>query len=313
MTPVLPNNRKRCYFCRILIFSLNVGRAAVASRRLFLSTLVYPNIWVAAAIASLVPFVQKTLNLSVDWAPALLIFAAALIPYNLDRIADSYFQEIPDPDAQSYFRQGWGWVILAMAIVATSTLLYRANHQVVMASLGGLVPIVYGLPIFPWPRGDRWQWFRLKDVPATKAWIVCSVITYAVIAIPLAYAGQPFTWSAGFTSLFLLIFVGTNSHLFDVRDLQSDDKAGVQTLPRLVGVKGNRRIWFVLNGLTLVVIAWGWMQSLLVPKPAIVLPCIAANLVALCLVKPTTSRSIYSIFIDGYLFLPGVLAGVLQS
>jgi 4-hydroxybenzoate polyprenyltransferase len=264
------------------------------------------------AIASLVPFVQYTLGLAFDWAPVLLIFATALIPYNVDRIADSYFQEIPDPQAQSYFRQGWGWAILSLAIAATVALLYRANQQVVMVSLAGLVPFIYGLPIFPWRGSDRWQWFRLKDVPATKAWIVASVITYAVIAIPLAYAGQPFTESAGITSLFLLIFVGTNSHLFDIRDLQSDKRAGMQTLPGLVGVTGNRRIWFVLNGLALAIVAWGWTQSLLVPEPAIALPCVAVNVIALCLVNPTTPRSTYSILIDGYLFLPGVVVGVFR-
>ncbi len=288
----------------------NFFRAAAASHRIFLWTLVYPNLWVAAAIASLVPFVQYTLNLAFDWAPVLLIFATALIPYNVDRIADSYFQEIPDPQAQDYFRRGWGWGILSLAIIATAMLLYRANQQVIMVSLAGLIPFIYGLPILPWRESDRWQWFRLKDIPATKAWIVTSVITYAVIAVPLAYAEQPFTLPAGITSLFLLIFVGTNSHLFDVRDLQSDKKAGVQTLPGLVGVTGNRRIWFVLNGLALAVVAWGWVQSLQVPEPAIALPCIAVNLIALSLVKPTTPRSVYSILIDGYLFLPGVILGV---
>ncbi|MEA5449694.1 prenyltransferase [Leptolyngbya sp. CCNP1308] len=290
----------------------NFYRAAAVSHRIFLWALVYPSIWVAAAIASLVPFVQYTLDLAFDWAPVLLIFATALIPYNVDRIADSYFQEIPDPQAQSYFRGGWGWVILSLAVMATVVLLYCANQQVVMVSLAGLIPFIYGLPIFPWRRSDRWQWFRLKDVPATKAWIVTSVITYAVIAVPLASANQPFTLSTGITSLFLLIFVGTNSHLFDIRDLQSDKKAGVQTLPGLVGITGNRRIWFVLNGLAFAVVAWGWSQSLLVPASAIALPCIAVNLIALGLVKPTTPRSVYSILIDGYLFLPGAIVGVFR-
>lgn len=290
----------------------NFDRAAAASHRFFLWALVYPSIWVAAAIASLVPFVQYTLGLTFDWAPVLLIFATALIPYNVDRIADSYFQEIPDPQAQSYFRQGWGWMILSLAMVATVALLYGANQQVVMVSLAGLIPSIYGLPIFPWRGRDRWQWFRLKDVPATKAWIVTSVITYAVIAVSLAYAEQPFTLSAGITGLFVLIFVGTNSHLFDIRDLQSDKQAGMQTLPGLVGITGNRWIWFVLNGLALVVVAWGWSQSLRVPEPAIVLSCLAVNVIALCLVKPTTPRSIYSILIDGYLFLPGIIVGLFR-
>jgi len=278
--------------------------------RLFLLTVVYPNFWVAGAIASLVIFVQASLDLAFDGSPVLLIFATALIPYNLDRIADSYFQKIPDRKAQAYFRQGWGWLILGLAVVTTTGLLYRAAPAVRWVSLGGLVPIIYGLPIFPWPPGDRVQWFRLKDIPASKAWIVAGIITYAVVAVPLAYAGASFTLSAGITAGFLLIFIGTNSHLFDVRDLESDRQAGVWTLPLLVGVAGNRRIWMVLNTLALAIVMWGWTRSLAVPSPETALPCIAANFIALALIKPGTPRGIYSLCVDGYLFLPSLIIGL---
>jgi hypothetical protein len=100
--------------------------------------LVYPNFWVSAAIASLVIFVQTTLNLPWQWEPIALIFSAALIPYNLDHIADSYLQKIPNPQAQAYFRQGWGWLVLGGAAVSFAVLLYRANPSVRWVSLGGV-------------------------------------------------------------------------------------------------------------------------------------------------------------------------------
>ena len=79
------------------------NRWAIAERvyRLFLFTIVYPSIWVAAGLASLVVFVQYTLGLDFEWPPVLLIFASALIPYNLDRIADTYVQTIPDQKPQT--------------------------------------------------------------------------------------------------------------------------------------------------------------------------------------------------------------------
>lgn len=271
---------------------------------------VYPSIWVAAGLASLAIFVQHALGLDFAWPPVLLIFASALIPYNLDRIADSYLQEIPDRRAQAYFQQGWGWLVLAAAIAATVMLLCRANQSVLMVSLGGLVPLVYGLPLFPW-WGDRdIRWLRLKDIPASKAWIVAGVITYALVAVPLAYAEAPFDFSAALTGLFLLIFVGTNSHLFDVRDLESDRQAGVLTLPLLVGVTGNRWIWSTLNALIPIALSWGWLQQLAVPAPTIVLPCVAANLVALWLIRPDTPRTLYDLGVDGYLFLPSIIVGL---
>lgn len=283
---------------------------APALYRLFLVAFVYPSIWVAAGIASLVVFVQDALGLDFQWAPVLLIFAAALIPYNLDRIADAYVQTIPDQRAQAYFQRGWGWLVLAIALIVTASLLYHAPRSVLMVSLGGLVPLIYGLPLFPWWQNQHIHWFRLKDIPASKAWIVAGTITYALIAVPLAYAGAPFTLSAGLTSFFLLIFIGTNSHLFDVRDLDSDRKAGVLTLPRLIGVPGNRWTWLALNLLALVVVGWGWAHQLAVPPPEVVIPCVGINIMALWLIQPDTPRNLYSIGIDGYLFLPSIIVGL---
>lgn len=272
--------------------------------------LVYPNFWVSAAIASLVIVVQTTLNLPRQWEPIALIFSAALIPYNLDRIADTYVQKIPDPQAQAYFRRGWGWLVLGLAVVSFAYLLYRANPSVRWVSLGGLVPLIYGLPLVPaWGHNSR-RWWRLKDIPASKAWIVSGTITYALVAVPLAYAKASFGLSAGLTTFFLLIFVSTNSHLFDVRDLNSDRQAGVLTLPRLLGVERHRYLWFLLNGLALGIMGWGWTQSLAVPSPAIAIPCVFVNLLTLLFIKPDTPRDVYSIVIDGYLFLPSLIIGL---
>ncbi|MEM9804154.1 MAG: UbiA family prenyltransferase [Cyanobacteria bacterium P01_D01_bin.56] len=275
--------------------------------RFFLLALVYPSIWSSAGLASLVLLVQYSLGLSVQWQPIFLIFTSALIPYNLDRVADSYKQKIPDQNAQAYFQQGWGWFVILIATSITAILLYSANRSVLMVSLGGLISLVYGLPLLPWRHQYRIKLFRLKDIPAAKAWIVAGIITYALIAVPLAYAKASLSLSAGLTSLFLFIFIGTNAHLFDVRDLESDRQAGVLTLPLLVGVSRNRQIWSVLNVLTVVLVSWGWLHQLSVPPPAVVIPCLAVNLTALRLIQPDTPRAMYNICLDGCLFIPGVI------
>lgn len=66
----------------------------------YIKLIIYPSIWVAAAIASLGLYTQEVLELGRNWQAIALIFSAALIPYNLDRIFDSYVQKIPDHKTQ---------------------------------------------------------------------------------------------------------------------------------------------------------------------------------------------------------------------
>lgn len=281
--------------------------------RIFQYSLGYPSIWVAGGVASLVVFVQWTLALPLQWQPALFVFAATLIPYNLDRIADSYLQEMPDRAAQGYFRRGWGWLVLIAAVVVLASLLVTANDSVLLVTLGGSLALLYGLPILPWWQQRQPRWVRLKElIPATKSWIVAAIVTYALLGIPLAYAEVAFSPAAALTGYFLLIFVGTNAHLFDVRDLDADRQAGVVTLPLLVGVAGNRAIWLLLNLSTILAVGWGWAIGLAVPPPEVVFTCVGANLALLHWTRPDTNRAFFDVYIDGSLFLPCLLLGAIR-
>jgi 4-hydroxybenzoate polyprenyltransferase len=282
-------------------------------QRLFslsLECLVYPSIWVALGLASLTYFIQTTLNLPADWRPIALIFAMALIPYNLDRIVDSYVQTIPDPKIQGYFRSRGVFILLAIAILVAGILLFLAPTAVRRVSLGGFVPLVYGIPLLPIRQQNRTRWYRLKDIPGAKAWIVDCVLTYAVVAVPLAYAGAAVDRTVVLLIGFLLVFIGTNSHLFDVRDLDSDRQKGVQTLPVLIGIRGTRVVLTTLNLLLIPLMTWSWTTPLPSLSPGIVVPSILVNLLAIWTLSPTMSRNVYDVGLDGGLFLPSLLVWI---
>lgn len=279
--------------------------------RRFLYWIVYPNLWVACGITSLVWFVQQSLGLPQDWRPLALIFSIALIPYILDRVVDTVIQPIPNPDRQDMFQQASVWVWLGLALAVTGVLLYRAPLAVKWVSGGGIVPFLYGLPVFPlWRRGEI-GWYRLKDIPGAKAWIVCGTITYGVVAVPMAYGGIGLSSEALMTGLFLLLFVGTNSHVFDIRDLDSDRSVGVKTMPVLVGVSGTRLILTLLNGTMVAILASAWIQSLAAPDLQVVLPATGISLAYLWILTPETKRENYDVWIDGSLFLPALLSGLI--
>jgi hypothetical protein len=278
----------------------------------FLSLIVYSNLWVAGGIASLVFFVQTALNLSIDWSPAIFLFAAALIPYNLDRIVDSYVQKNSDSKEQSFVRKPGSSLLFSAAILTFVFLLYQAPSSVKFVSWGGLLPLSYGIPLFPFQQQGNLNWYRPKDIPGVKAWIVCGVITYALIAVPLAYAQANFNYFTALVGLFLLIFVGTNSHLFDIRDIDSDQEKGVRTLPLIIGIRGTRIFWTGLNLVLLLVMVWTWTQQIWILSPGVVIPCILLNLIAIWMVTPQTPRNLYNIVLDGYLFLPSLFTGMIS-
>lgn len=276
----------------------------------FLEIFIYSNILVAGGIASLVFFTQDTLSLPIDWQPVALIFAAALLPYTLDRILDSYVQEIPDKKVQSYFRHPGILLLLLVSVFATGILLYKAPLQVRLVSCGGLVPLIYGIPLLPLRRDKQFQWFRLKDIPGIKAWIVCGTLTYAVVAVPLAYAAAPFNLAAALLTMFLLVFIGSNSHIFDVRDVNSDREKGVLTMPVIIGLSGTRLIWTSLN-LMILLLFWSVADVLPVPQLGVVVPATIVTLIYIWTLDTKTPRNVYNILIDGLLFLPALLTWVI--
>ena len=269
----------------------------------FMQLIIYPSIWVAGAIASLGLYIQEILGLEHNPQAIALIFVTALIPYNLDRIFDSYVQEIPDRQAQLFFRQPYIWILLLGAIATTIGLLYHAPSRVRYVSIAGIIPLLYGAPLFPWKSDSKKRWYRLKDIPGSKAWIVGSILTYAVVALPMAYGNAEFDSRVASIGLFMFVFIVTNSHVFDIRDLESDRQKEVTTLPIMVGVRGTKLILTIMNLFVVILVVYGWTTNVMVAHPEMIL-AIAVNLIYIWLVNIDTPRWVYSIWIEGFLFVP---------
>jgi 4-hydroxybenzoate polyprenyltransferase len=280
--------------------------------RYFLLLLIFPNLWVAAGIASLVLFVEGMLDLQVSWHACLLVFSLALVAYNLDRIIDTYVQSIPDPDTHSFFRKPFPFLIVGLAGLIAGALLVNAPQYVHYVSIAGVIPLLYGVPLFPLYIDERMRWFRVKDIPGSKAWIVASVITYAVIAVPVAYAGANLNQSVWGITLFVFVFLSTNAHLFDVRDIASDKQKGVLTMPIILGLTSTRIVLSLLNLIMLAVLAsWNHFFGVTAIPSEIFLPTILFDLCAIWLITVNVPRNIYTIGLDGSLFLPVLLMWML--
>ena len=89
-----------------------------------------------------------------------------------------------------------------------------------------------------------------------------------MVAVPVAYAGVTPDLTALLTALFLLVLTGTNSHLFDLWDVNSDRQKGVLKLPLMIGIRGTRILWICLNLSLLIFLSSFWIVGLTINSPA---------------------------------------------
>jgi 4-hydroxybenzoate polyprenyltransferase len=280
------------------------SRLAVSS---FLHVFVYSSAWVAGALASIAVFVCHVLGVT-SWEPAALVFASGMFIYNLDHVADARVQEIPDEVAQRYFRHPLVLLLLVVCAVATGLLVSGAppRAQAVFAGYAS-VGLLYGLPVLPTPSGDGIQWRRLKEIPWFKGWMVAASITAGTVLLPVAWAGLPFSAELLPLAVVVFVFSATNTHMFDVRDLVSDESCGVPTLPVAVGVRRTKQALVLLNLVVLAALAWGWGVDSLGAHPAVPMS-LAASIAYVLMLDEHTPRNVYGIAIDGCWYLPFVLS-----
>ena len=235
------------------------------------------------------------------WMP--LWFCAALMIYNVDRLrhdpADAL--NIPRRDATSARLRGFSLAILAAAAATLLALPILRRDWLTLALVvgGSLVCLNYSIPL---------SGFRFKDVPLLKTLFAPSVVTAAILGLPLLHEGPP---SSSTSFLFIAfrawLFLIFNMILCDLRDLAGDRRTGIRSLPVWLGEKQTRLLLVVL----LVIIEALGLSALALAPPHWVanwrLTCVLVPLYLgglLVAVRVPRSERFYEWSVEGMLFLP---------
>lgn len=277
--------------------------------RAFELGLVYSSIWVAGSLASLCWFAGHVLGVPAV-EPAILVFTSALFVYNLDHVADSHVQKVPDEEAVDYFRRPAVLLLMVASAVATGLLVSQAPRaaQWVFATYAPIA-LLYGLPLLPVRGSDGWRLARLKEIPFSKGWLVGTCITLGCVALPAAWSGTHHDFTTWQLALFVFVYASSNTHMFDVRDIENDREHKVLTLPVALGVPRTKLALILLNLVLLACMMWGWANALTGLHPEMIFGCIAA-IAWIRLLDTHTHRTVYGTLIDGAWYLPALLVTV---
>ena len=303
----------------------------------FLEVFVFSSLWIAAGLASLTVFTAHVLGVGLSYTtvmPTLVVLFSGMLIYNLDHAIDTKVEGIPDDFAAHYFSNKKIMVPLLLGTTAaTVAAMWGASSSAIQAFSAYVgIGLLYGIPLVPWNREEGRVWLRLKDIPGIKAWLVAFAMTVGGLALPVAWwfgEGEAFDAPSGaipILAAFLFVFCASNTHVFDVRDMENDRKVGVVSLPIQAGLPRTKMALVLMNLTMLAVMAWVGMdafhalapqlveatafapggQSLMAQHPEI-LGCSAITILYILAIREDTPRDVYSILIDGCFFLPALL------
>ena len=272
---------------------------------------VWGNLWVAMGAAGLAVATCVSLGFEVRWPMVWLLFAATLIVYHADRLLPGGRTTTVDATELSPRRQ---WlrthrrVLMVEAAVAGGACLvllpWVERAAVAVLLPGAMLALLYNVPI---SLGRRRV--VLRELPLLKPLLIAAVWSLATVPAVAVDAGASLVelkvwWVTAERLLFLLAITLP----FDLRDLHHDRRAGLVTLPWIVGVDLTRWLSIlVLMGFVLLVMVRNGSDL-----PALLLTA-AWTAPLLWLARPTRPEWFFVFLLDGTMVLQAVLLWTWRS
>lgn len=259
--------------------------------------LVHSNVFIALGATSWVVTTVVLANLPLDPIPPFIVFAVTLFVYSLNRFTDIDEDEYNVP-GRARFTKRYGRPILAVGVVA----------YLIAVSLA----IVYDLPraellLAPLVVISLYSVVGLKKILLVKNLLV----GIAWGGIPLGvgvYYGVATDPEVLLLTGYVVITLTIAAVVFDLKDIVGDRQEGIQTVPRVVGIRGTR--YLTASATLLVTIGLLAVVEIgFVPPRYLVLVSYSAYVFAYCLfADPDASPLFYGFVVDGeHIFLAAII------
>jgi 4-hydroxybenzoate polyprenyltransferase len=201
--------------------------------------LIETNIFISLAAVLLTMETQIQLGMEPQWHPYLfIIFFATLFEYNLHR----FITALTNPEALNSDKHLWvkehlkGFYSLVAVSVTGFIIAIFFAKKIVLITLApiGAITLFYSLPIFKKEKII----FRLREIPALKIFLISFVWSASTILLPIIQSEHPYDLIHVMEMLFeRFVFVFAITLPFDIRDMEADERAGLKTIPLLIGEK----------------------------------------------------------------------------
>lgn len=212
----------------------------------FLRFFLHGNFILAVAAVSLCLVTQVQSGFAPEFYPFhLLIFAACVVEYNLHRLLKFYSIE----ESSRHKEYKWlsenlfsGWLITIVSlIILLSSFLYVSAAVRWVFLVSGFIALLYSLPVKGWLAR-----FSLRRLPFFKTFILALVWSSITVFIPAVHISSVPGYEIIQIFAGRFIFIFSLALLFDIRDIEADQSAGIKTIPVVFGETLTRRLSVIL-------------------------------------------------------------------
>ncbi len=196
-------------------------------------------------------------------------------------------------------------LLIALAGIASFACLFYLDVQVILVSVVlGILSLAYSLPILPFPQKKR-----LKDWGILKLLLLSFVWAAVTVLMPMFYWQKRFEdYEVEFLMRFC--FMIPLCAAFDIRDMETDKRQQIFTLPNAIGLKNTYRLmdlFLVIFGLLAV---WQYFRYFIGLRLLNAFLIILILKIVIYYSKKADSDIFYLLFIDGMMLVYAVFIWV---
>jgi 4-hydroxybenzoate polyprenyltransferase len=192
-----------------------------------------------------------------------LVFLSTFLIYNISRYAAK-------PMKRSITR------FMVALLAATSILIavaFWARWQVIVMLIPlAILSLLYTFPIVPFNN----QLVTLRTIPYVKIFLITLVWSLVTVLLPVVRMQHVMDVHVWLIFIERMIFVFVLALMFDIRDMEQDQRSGLKTIPLLIGKKQSQQLcrWLLLIFLAISFVHY-WPEHSAV-LPAMVLSALGA-------------------------------------
>lgn len=269
----------------------------------FINWILYTSVFAALCAAGLCMATERLILQTIPplFTPLhIFIFGSSLVIYNIHYVVKKS-AAVSDRYTWTQHNRYWHWTLLITGLLLCNTFWWMFSLEIFLCCLVlAILSFAYSLPLLP--LGGK----KLRDFGWIKILVLSGVWTIVTSVLPILYWNKPlFAFPYEILLRFVLLFILCLA--FDIRDMQTDLKADIYTLPNKIGVLKTYRL---IDSMILVFLILGFIQYLRYPSllrlTGDLLTVILAKL-AISYTKKHPSDKAYLGLVDGIMLIYAVI------